>query len=333
VNIAFSILLFLAGLGLVIYSAEKLVQGAVGTSAGFGVSTFFISVLFIGFDPENLALGAVGSYEAASGITLGSIFGAAMVAIAFAFGVTALIVPMDFARPPRSILAIPVLAVLLFGGLAWDGSLSRLDGGILLLGFVLAVLGLLWMSRQGIDIKPEGEVAETLEKKERLGKWKSVGLLVLSLAAIVVGSEMLVTGSKVIIDRLGLSETFFGMTVLAFLVSIEEIARELPAALKGRPEISFGNVVGSILAFFCFNAGIIALVRPVVVERQVTHFYVPVCAIAVLITMAAMLTRRVPRWLGAILVLLYVAFVIGGYISGESGFSTTELQQSATASR
>lgn len=99
-NIAFSILLFLAGLGLVIYFAEKLVKGAVGTSAGFGVSTFFISVLFIGFDPENLAVGAVGSYEAASGIALGSIIGAAMVAIAFAFGVTALIVPMDFARPP-----------------------------------------------------------------------------------------------------------------------------------------------------------------------------------------------------------------------------------------
>lgn len=324
-TIAFAIVLFVAGLGLVIYFAEKLVKGAVGTSAGFGVSTFLISVVFIGFDPENLAVGAVGSYEAASGIALGSIIGAAMVAIAFAFGVTALIAPMEFARPPRSILAIPILAVLLFGGLVWDGSLSRLDGGVLLLGFVLAVLGLLWMSRQGIDIKPEGEVAETLENEDRLGKWGSAGLLALSLAAIVVGSEMLVKGSDAIIDRLGLSETFFGMTILAFLVSIEEIARELPAALKGRPEISFGNVVGSILAFFCFNAGIIALVRPVAVERQVTHFYVPMCAIAVLITTAAMLTRRVPRWIGAILVLLYLLFVIGGYISGEIGLSTADL--------
>jgi Ca2+/Na+ antiporter len=51
--------------------------------------------------------------------------------------------------------------------------------------------------------------------------------------------------------------------VLAFLVSIEELARELPAALKGKPEISYGNVSGSILAFFLFNAGIIALVHPV----------------------------------------------------------------------
>lgn len=315
-NTALSILLFLVGLALVIYFAEKLVKGAVGVSAGFGISAFVISVIFIGFDPENLAVGAVGSYEAISGIALGSIIGAAMVAIALAFGVTALIVPMKFERVPRSILVIPILAVLLFGGLAWDGLLSRLDGGVLLSGFALAVVGLLWMSRQGIDIKPGGEVAETLEKKDSLSKWKSLGLLILSLAAIVVGSEMLVTGSRTIIDRLGLSETFFGMTILALLVSIEEIARELPAALKGRPEITYGNVVGSILAFFCFNAGIIALVQPIKVEPQVVQFYLPICGVTVLATTATMLTRKVPRWVGALLVLLYLTFVIGGYMGG-----------------
>lgn len=68
---------------------------------------------------------------------------------------------------------------------------------------------------------------------------------------------MLVKGSGTIISRLGISDTIFGMTILAFLVSIEELAREPPAAMKGRPEISFWNVVGSILAFFLFNAGII----------------------------------------------------------------------------
>lgn len=318
-NLTLSAILFVVGLVLVIFFAEKLVKGAVGTSAGFGASTFLISVVFIGFDPENLAVGAVGSYEASSGIALGSIIGATMVAIALAFGVTALIVPMQFEQAPRSILAIPILAVMLFGGLAWDGFLSRLDGGVLLAGFALAVLGLLWMNRRGIDIKPEGEVAETLEEKERLGKWKSLGLLVLSLAAIVVGSEMLVTGSKTIIDRLGLSETFFGMTILALFVSVEEIARELPAALKGRPEISYGNVVGSILAFFGFNSGIIALVRPVPVAPQVLWFYLPVCGTTIAVTTLAVRSGRIPRWVGGILVLLYVTFIIGGYVGRAEG--------------
>jgi cation:H+ antiporter len=237
-----------------------------------------------------------------------------MVAVAFAFGLTALVTPMKFEQVARPIVVIPVIALALFAVLAWDGLLSRLDGGILLVGFVLAVAGLLWMSKRGVDIKPTGEVAETLEEARRLSKWKSLGLMLLSLVAIVVGSEMLVEGSKTIIERLGLSDTLFGMTILAFLVSVEELARELPAALKGRPEISYGNVVGSILAFFCFNAGIIALVRPVVVEPQVLHFFLPVCALTLLATTMVMLTREVPRWAGAVLLLLYLVFVLGGYL-------------------
>lgn len=313
-NIIVSIALFVVGLGLVIYFAEKLVKGAVGTSLGFGISTFLISVIFIGFDPENLAVGAVGSYEGIAGIALGSIIGAAMVAIALAFGITALFAPMRFEQVPKQILTVPILAVLLLGILGFDGELSRIDGAVLLLGFVLSVIYLLRLSKRGIDIKPTGEVAETLEKAEELSKWKSFGLLLLSLAAIIIGSEMLVTGSKTLIVLLGLSDTVFGMTILAFLVSIEELARELPAAMKGRPEISFGNVAGSILAFFLFNAGIIALVSPVTVGAEVLRFYLPLCFGTVIVVSLFMMTKKIPRWAGGILVLLYLIFVVGGYI-------------------
>lgn len=313
-NIIVSIALFVVGLGLVIYFAEKLAKGAVGTSLGFGISTFLISVIFIGFDPENLAVGAVGSYEGIAGIALGSIIGAAMVAIALAFGITALFAPMRFEQVPKQILTVPILAVLLLGILGFDGELSRIDGAVLLLGFVLSVIYLLRLSKRGIDIKPTGEVAETLEKDEELSKWKSFGLLLLSLAAIIIGSEMLVTGSKTLIVLLGLSDTVFGMTILAFLVSIEELARELPAAMKGRPEISFGNVAGSILAFFLFNAGIIALVSPVTVGAEVLRFYLPLCFGTVIVVSLFMMTKKIPRWAGGILVLLYLIFVVGGYI-------------------
>ena len=313
-NTIVSIGLFVVGLGLVIYFAEKLVKGAVGTSLGFGVSTFLISVIFIGFDPENLAVGAVGSFEGIAGIALGSIIGAAMVAIALAFGITALFAPMSFEQVPKQILTVPILAVLLLGILSLDGQLSRIDGAVLLLGFVLSVNYLLRLSKRGFDIKPTGEVAETLEEAEELSKWKSFGLLLLSLAAIIIGSEMLVAGSETIIVRLGLSDTVFGMTILAFLVSIEELARELPAAMKGRPEISFGNVVGSILAFFLFNAGIIALVSPVTVGTQVLRFYLPICLGTVIVVSLFMMTKKIPRWAGGILVLLYLIFIAGSYI-------------------
>jgi cation:H+ antiporter len=314
VNAFVATLLFLVGLGLVLYFAEKLVEAVVGTSLRFGVSTFLISVLFIGFDPENLVVGAVGSFEGVAGIALGSIIGAAMVAVALALGITTIVAPLRFGEVPKQIILIPNLAVLLLGLLGLDGMLSRADGAVLLSVFFLSVAYLIRLSRRGLDIKPTGEVAETLEEAARLSRWRSLSLLALSLVFIIVGSELLVIGSKTIIVRLGLSDTIFGMTILAFLVSIEELARELPAALKGRPEISLGNVIGSIMAFFLFNAGIIALITPVPVDAQVLRFYLPVCLAAVVVISFFLIARSIPRSAGFILVFLYLIFVAGGYV-------------------
>jgi cation:H+ antiporter len=132
---------------MVLTLAEQLVKGVVGTFLNFGISAFMISVIFIGFDPDNLSVGTVASYEGISGIAWGSIVGAAMVATAFAFGVSALFAPMKFEKVPKQILAVPIGAVLLLGILGSDGQLSRIDGIILLGAFVLSLIWLLRLSR------------------------------------------------------------------------------------------------------------------------------------------------------------------------------------------
>jgi cation:H+ antiporter len=315
VEIILPLVFFGVGLGLIIFFAEQLVKGVVGTSLGFGASTFLLSVLFIGFDPDNLAVGTVASAEGVSGIAMGSILGGAMVAVAFAFGVSALVAPMTFAQVPPQILVVQIVAVVVLGALALDGQLSRVDGAILLVGFALAVLYLLRLGRRGLEIKPSGDVGHRLERGNIPAKWPSLGLFILSLIAIVVGSEMLVSGAQTLLTRFGISDLPFGMTILAFLVSIEELERELPAARQGRPEISFGNVLGSILAFFLCNAGVIALVRPVPVDRAVLTFYLPMAFITTALVSGFMLTKRIPRWAGSALILLYGLFVIGAWFT------------------
>jgi len=302
-----------AGIALVLFFAGRLVTGTIAFARGFGVSAFVVSVIFLGFDPENLAVGAVGAFESAGGIALGTIVGSAMVAIALAFGVTALVVPLRFEQAPRPILIVPILSVLLMSLLAWDGQLSRLDGLILLAGYAAGIVYLVWLSRHGIDIRGAG-LGKKTEKAEGIGRGKAIGLLVLSLVMIVVGSELLVTGATNLIERFGLSQTLIGMTLVALAISIEELARELPAALKGRPEIAFGNVAGSVLTFFLFNAGIIALIRPLEAGAAAVQFYLPMAAATVVLISAFLLFRQIPRWAGAILVTAYIGFAVGGYL-------------------
>lgn len=171
------------------------------------MSAFVVSVIFLGFDPENIAVGAVGAFEGAGGIALGTILGSAMVAVALAFGVAGLVAPMRFDQVPRRILAVPVIGVLLLGGLALDGRLSRVDGVVLLAGYAASVGYLMWLSRRGVSIEASGEVAKEMGKAEQLGKAKSGALLAVSLVMVVVASELLVEGATDLIARFRLSET------------------------------------------------------------------------------------------------------------------------------
>lgn len=309
-----SIVEVVVGLVLVLFFAERLVRGVAGLASGLGLSAFLLSVVFLGFDPENLAVGAAGAYEGASGLALGSIVGAAMVAIALAFGITALVVPMRFEKAPLAVLVVPIAAVALLAALAWDGELSRVDGLVLLAGYAATIGYLWWLSRRGIDIEADSEVAEEAEEAREAGSGRSAALLLASLAGVAVGGELLVLGSSDLVGRFGLSETVFGMTILALAVSVEELARELPAALKGRAEISYGNVAGSAVGFFLLNAGLIALVAPLEVDGPTRTFYLPLTIVTVIVVSVLLWTRRVGRPAGAILVLLYAAFAIGGYV-------------------
>lgn len=308
------VVVFFVGILLIVYFSEKLVEATVGTSLGFGVSTFLISVIFIGFDPENLGLGAVASYDGVTGIAAGTIIGSAMVAIALALGITALIAPMKFKDVPAQIPLIQVGAVVLFGALSFDGLLSRLDGLILLAGYGLAVWYLIYLGKRGLQIRPTGEAAEVIEEGKEFTRWQAAAQLAGSLVAIIVGSEILIWGSEELITASGISDTVFGITIVALLVSIEEVARELPAAMKGRPEITAGNVIGSIMAFFLFNAGVIALVRPVPISAEVFNFYLPISLGVVLFVTFLMIRKSIPRWAGVLLVLGYVVFFGWGYI-------------------
>lgn len=132
-----AILLIVVGVALVIAFSGRLVRGAVGTSYGFGVSASLTSIIFLGFDPENLAVGGAGAYEQIAGIALGSILGAGMVALALAFGITTLFAPMTFENAPKPVLGVSVAVSLLM----LRKRIGRGAGALLVLLYGLFVAG------------------------------------------------------------------------------------------------------------------------------------------------------------------------------------------------
>lgn len=307
-SVAVDVVLGLAGLGLILVAAERLVEAAVGTALALRLAPFTVAVVFIGFDPENLFVGAAAANHDSPGIALGSVLGAAMVAIALAFGLTAAITPVRISRPAWQLLALPAAGVLLFTALALDGTLTRLDGAVLVAAYAAAVARLLRLGHRGITIEPAGEAAEALERPPPRGR--AVALLGASLVLLVVGSELLVEAARGLIDAAGWSETAAGMSVVALAVSAEELARELPAARRGHAELTVGNVTGSVLAFFLFNAGVIALVQPVTVDDDVTRLQLPIAVATVALVLGLLRRGAVRRAGGLVLVAFYLLFLV-----------------------
>jgi cation:H+ antiporter len=293
--------LLVGGVVLVVAGAELFFEGLLAAAARLGVSAFALTALISGFELENIAAGIAanvkGFENAAAGTFLG---GTTFLALAVA-GLGALVAPLR-AQLPRAVLAWTAAAPVPLLLLALDGEVSRLDGGLLLGWFVLAMVGL-WRAGRGLLGIP-------MEQR------RFILLRVLfGLALLTAAGEMLGEGLRRVVSRFGVSETLLGNTAIAASVEAEEVARVALPAQRGRGDIALGNVVGTIVHFIAFNAGVIALVRPLDLDSASRWLHLPV-AVASPVFLVFLLAWRggLGRAAGALLVGLYVAYVAAAVI-------------------
>jgi cation:H+ antiporter len=289
--------LLVGGIVLVIAGAELFFEGLLAAAARFGVSAFALTVLVSGFELENLAAGiaanAKGFANAAAGPFLG---GTTFLALAVA-GLGAVVAPLR-SRLPWAVVLWTAAAPLPLLALALDGQVSRLDGGILLAWFSLAMAGL-WRSGRGL-------VGGWQPKQKRFVLLR----VVVGLAVLTAAGEMLGEGIRRVVSRFGVSETLLGNTAVAASVEAEEVARVAAPARRGRADVALGNVVGTIVHFISFNAGVIALVRPLELDSDSRWLHLPVAAASPML-LAGLLAWRggLSRTTGALLLALYTGYV------------------------
>lgn len=302
------ILILIAGLLLILFGANYLVDGASSIAKRFGLSEFIIGVTIVGIGtsaPE-MVVSFISAFQGKAEMAIGNIVGSNIFNTAMILGITAMISPLIITKSnlkkdiPLNILVTVLLIVLglnfTFTGLGKD-QLSRIDG-IILLGIFAWYL---WSSfrSDSADDEEESDI-----KNYSIGL--SVLMIVGGLAGLICGGKLFVNAATEIAKIFGVSDKFIAITVMAAGTSMPELATCVVAALKGRGQLALGNILGSNISNILLILGGSALIAPLSFSGMsvVDLGMVMTCSVFILASAYLFKKKKLDRFEGIILLLL-----------------------------
>jgi cation:H+ antiporter len=305
--------LFLAGFYFLIKGADWLVIGASSIAKKFRVSNLMIGLTVVSFGtsaPE-LIVNLIASFQGSSDLAIGNVIGSNISNVLLILGIAAVIFPLAVKRGttwkeiPFNLLAILALWLLINDTLIDAGSaslLSRIDGGILLLFFIIFLYYTF-----GIG-KVEGEGEDV--KKHSI--WISVMMVIAGMLGLAFGGKWIVDGAIVIAQFFGMSEGLIGLTIIAIGTSLPELAATAVAAWKHNPDIAIGNIIGSNIFNIFWILGLSALAKPLLFNDSLNiDIYVMFIATIVLFLFMFVGKKNIlQRWQGIVMIGLYVAYIV-----------------------
>lgn len=307
-------LLALGGFVLLFAGGEWLVRGAVSVSRRMGISPLLIGMTVVAFctsGPE-LLVSLEATLRGQVDIAVGNVVGSNTANVLLIIGISALISPI-VVRPAvlRRDTLMMLGSVMLLSGLAMRGTIESWHGA-LMLGLLIAYV---WYSywteiyRHAAGAELHAHVADEFDGVTRK-LWLGLAELGGGLAALIVGSRLLVTGASEIARSYGVPEAVIGLTLVAIGTSLPELATSVTAASRGHADVAVGNVVGSNLFNSLGIIGITALVRPLPVSAAIASFDVWIMLGSAILLTAFLLWRGgIGRRGGGAFVVAYVVYV------------------------
>lgn len=263
-NIFIAIALLIVGFVMLTKGADWFVDGSSALAFRLGIPQLVIglTIVAMGTSAPEAAVSITSALKGNEGITVGNVVGSNIMNILLILGIASVIVPLAVQKSTRMIEIPYMIAItVLFGVLGYTGEMvTRVEGGILWIAFLIYLGYLLWMAKKG---KEENEPDE---------KQKSLPVQLLMILAglicIVLGSDFVVDGATEIAKVIGISERIIGLTIVAFGTSLPELVTSIAAARRGNADIAIGNIVGSNVFNILFVAGTSALISPIVFESK-----------------------------------------------------------------
>ncbi|MCG3668531.1 calcium/sodium antiporter [Aliarcobacter butzleri] len=310
------LLAIIAGFALLVWSADKFVEGAAATAKHLGMPTLLIGILIVGFGtsaPE-MVVSAIAAYEGNPALALGNVLGSNIVNIALILGVTALVAPIAVhSKIVKKELPLLILIVLFSGYLLIDNNLTLTEGILLLIGFFSLIGWSIYAAIKGKGDVLEGELESELQEHAMSLKLGIIWLIV-GLVLLIASSRILVWGAVGVAHEFGVSDLIIGLTIVALGTSLPELAASVIAARKGEHDIAIGNVVGSNMFNLLAVIGIATVINPMnsiapeVLYRDWIIMFILTLALLVMAYGFKGKDGKINRVEGAILVLCYVAY-------------------------
>ena len=310
-------LLLIIGFVLLIKGADFFVDGSISVARKLNIPSLIIglTIVAMGTSAPEAAVSLSASLKSANEIAVGNIIGSNIFNLMVVVGVCAIIKPVTvkkkflFSDFLIALFAAFLLIGLCFGNIfaenaltAHIGILSFADGIILLLLMVAFIAYTIIMAKR--------TNRDESEEFESMSNLKTVCYIVLGLAGVIIGGQMVVDNAKIIAVSFGLSDSVIGLTIVAVGTSLPELVTSIVAAGKGESDIALGNVVGSNIFNTFFILGMTAVVGYIPINGFTLIDAVIAFVLALSVFFMALPKLKINRIAGSVMVLLYIAFTL-----------------------
>ena len=315
------LLMIVAGVALVLWGADRLTDGAVALAERMKMPQIVIglTIVAMGTSAPEFCVSLVSALKGTPDLAVGNVVGSNIFNTMLIVGVAAMVTPMTILPStvrrdvPVAVFASVVLTVMIL----IDGNISRLDAALLFAG----LLAFMWLTLRGATKKGEApaspDYAETApdEAAPSLSLPRAIGLLLLGLACLVVGSNIFVDGASNVAQSLGVSEAVIGLTIVAGGTSLPELATSVVAARKGNSGIAIGNVLGSNVMNILLILGGAGLISPMYVKGITIVDFTVMTGSMLLLWLFSYTKLTVARWEGAVLTAIFLGYM-GWLVAG-----------------
>ena len=302
----------IGGLLLLIWSADRFVDGAAATARHFGMPQLLIGIVIIGFGtsaPE-MIVSALSALNGNPGIALGNAYGSNITNIGLILGLTALVLPLAVnSQVLKQELPVLIFVTALSAFLIMDGDVLRLDAWILLGIFFIYMGWTIWTGLSNRDDSLVHDVKEELQEQEYMSLAKALMWVVIGLALLMGSSQLLVWGAE-IAHYFGVSDLVVGLTIVAVGTSLPELASSIAAARKNEVDLAVGNIIGSNLFNTLAVVGLAGAIAPMQIEQEVFTRDMPVMSVLTVLLLVFGFGKKgqINRIKGLILLLAYIGY-------------------------